>query len=214
MVTSSVESRVSGAILAGGRAERMAGADKAALEIAGRTILDRQLAELHDLAEDVLIVANDIARYQDRQARIVPDRIAGAGALGGLYTALAEARCDVVLVIACDMPFVTRALLARLLTELRPEDDAVVPRSTRGLEPLCAVYRQRCAEVARAQIERGELEVARLGRALRVRELGPETLAPYGGDHAFENVNTPHDYARARSLVELTAKPSEDRITE
>jgi hypothetical protein len=30
----------------------------------------------------------------------------------------------------------------------------------------------------------------------------------------FENVNTPHDHARARGWVELNEKPSEDRITE
>lgn len=214
MVTSSVESRVSGAILAGGRAERMGGADKAALDIGGRTIMDRQLAAFAGTAADILIVANDTVRYQQYRARVVADRIPGAGPLGGLYTALSEAQHDTVLVIACDMPFVTRELLARLVSELGPDDDAVVPRSTRGLEPLCAAYRTRCAAVAREHIERGELELARLGRDLRVRELGPETLAPYGGDHAFENVNTPHEYARARSAVELTAKPFEDRITE
>jgi molybdopterin-guanine dinucleotide biosynthesis protein A len=214
MVTSSVESGISGAILAGGRARRMGGADKGALEIGGRRIIDRQLAELAAIAADVLIVANDTAGRQQYGARIVADRIAGVGPLGGLYTALLEARHETVLVIACDMPFVTRGLLARLAAELSPEDDAVMPRSARGLEPLCAAYRRRCAEVARAHIERGDLELARLGRDIRVRELGSEVLAPYGGDHAFENVNTPHDYARARSVVELNAKPFKDRITE
>ena len=49
---------------------------------------------------------------------------------------------------------------------------------------------------------------------LRVRELGPESLAPYDDGSLFENVNTPHDHARARGWVELNEKPFEDRITE
>ena len=59
-----------------------------------------------------------------------------------------------------------------------------------------------------------QLQVAGLLADLRVRELGPETLAPYDDGSLFENVNTPHDHERARGWVELNEKPSEDRITE
>jgi hypothetical protein len=47
-----------------------------------------------------------------------------------------------------------------------------------------------------------------------MRELGPDVLAPYDKGSLFENVNTPHDHARAQGWVELNEKPSEDRITE
>jgi len=47
---------------------------------------------------------------------------------------------------------------------------------------------------------------------LRVRELDAE--GPREDGTLFENVNTPHDYARARGRVELDEKPFEDRITE
>ncbi len=78
-----------------------------------------------------------------------------------------------------------------------------MPRSTRGLEPLCAIYARRCAEAARARIRRGQFGVAGLLDELRVRVLGPDTLAAYDDGSLFENVNTPHDYARARSRGEL-----------
>src|SRR5207244_953154 len=94
------------------------------------------------------------------------------------------------------------------------EVDAVVPRSARGLEPLCALYTKRCVAAVRTRIERGELAVAGLLADLRVHELGPDALAPYDDGSLFENVNTPHDHARARGWVELNEKPSEDRITE
>jgi hypothetical protein len=48
----------------------------------------------------------------------------------------------------------------------------------------------------------------------RVRVRGPGAVAPYDEKSLFENVNTPHDHARARGWVELNEKPFEDRITE
>lgn len=220
MVTSSVGLGVSAAILAGGRARRLGGADKASLLVGRARIIDRQLAALSAVADDIRIVANDPAPYADLGLRVIADLIPDAGPLGGLYSALLDASHDPVLILACDLPFVTAALLHRLIEAMgEPRRtgqgiDAVVPRSGRGLEPLCAAYRKRCAAAARARIERGALQVAGLLHDVRVRELGPGALAPYDDGSLFENVNTPHDHARARGWVELNEKPSEDRITE
>ena len=216
MVQSSVGFGVSAAILAGGRARRFGGADKASLPIGRARIIDRQLAALSAVADDIRIVASDGDRYAGLGVRVIADAISGAGPLGGLYSALLDASRDRVFILACDLPFVTAALFERLATEsgTGQEVDAVVPRSARGLEPLCALYMTRCAGAARARIERGDLKVADLLADLRVRELGPESLAPYDDGSLFENVNTPHDHARARGWVELNEKPFEDRITE
>ena len=50
------------AILAGGRATRFGGRDKGMLLVDGRTIRDRQVAELSSLTDDILIVGTDVAR--------------------------------------------------------------------------------------------------------------------------------------------------------
>jgi len=211
-----VEFGVSAAILAGGRARRFGGADKAALAVGRERIIDRQRAALAAVADDVRIVAGNRPGYDGRGLRVIADAVPDAGPLGGLYSALLDAAHERVLILACDLPFVTAALLERLVAESRTgeEIDAVVPRSARGLEPLCALYMRRAAGAARARIERGDLRVAGLLEDLRVRELGPEALVPYDAGSLFENVNTPHDHARARGWVELNEKPSEDRITE
>lgn len=214
MVTSPVGLGVSAAILAGGRARRFGGADKASLAVGGARIIDRQLAALSTVADDVRIVTNDAARYADLGVRLIPDAIAGAGPLGGIYSALLDAAHERVLVVACDLPFITAALLARLVAESGEDVDAVVPQSSRGIEPLCAIYATRCAPLVKSRIESGALQVAGLLDAVRTRVLGPDTLAPYDEGALFENVNTPHDHERARGWVELNEKPSEDRITE
>jgi molybdopterin-guanine dinucleotide biosynthesis protein A len=192
---------VAAAILAGGRARRFGGADKSSLAVGGARIVERQLAALASIADPVLIVAPDPSRYDGLRVRVVPDAVADAGPIGGLYTALLESPHDRVLVLACDLPFVTAALFSRLI-EASDGVDAVVPRSARGPEPLCALYRKSCAGPVAGAIARGERRLAALARELRVRELGAQALAECDPDGLlFVNVNTPHDYARANRLM-------------
>jgi GTP:adenosylcobinamide-phosphate guanylyltransferase len=48
---------------------------------------------------------------------------------------------------------------------------------------------------------------------VRVAEVGPEALTAYDPDGLlFVNVNTPHDYERAKALLDKRSKPSRDRI--
>jgi hypothetical protein len=88
MIISDVPRGVSAAILAGGRARRFGGADKASLIVGGARIIDRQLGALDTVADDIRIVANEPDRYATLGVRVIPDQIAGAGPLGGLHAAL------------------------------------------------------------------------------------------------------------------------------
>jgi molybdenum cofactor guanylyltransferase len=191
------------AILAGGQARRMAGADKGTLAVGGRSILDRQIEVLRELVSEIFVVGRPPAALRPA-LRVVEDRLPGTGALGGIYTAIVESPCDRTLVLACDMPFVHAAVLRRLAAE---EADIVIPRTARGYEPLCAIYARSCAEKIRERIEHGDLQASILPPGVSVVELGPDVLAsldPHGW--TFTNVNTPDDHTRARNLA--------DRITE
>jgi molybdopterin-guanine dinucleotide biosynthesis protein A len=153
------------------------------------------------LTPNILIVADDRSRFGGAPVPVVEDRIAGAGALGGLYTALMEARTEQVLVIACDMPFVTAPFLARL-AELGFGVDAAIPCDSRGRHPLCASYMTRIAERLRSRIDAGELRIGETLAGLDIREIGPDELAPYDPyGRLLLNVNTPDDYAEARAAA-------------
>lgn len=203
------------AIVAGGAARRLGGAAKALLRVGNQRIIDRQLAALRAVTQTIFIVATDGAPYDGLGLRVVPDAIAGAGALGGIYTAIVESPAPRTLVLACDMPFVTPALFEALTAAEHEAADIVIPRTARGVEPLCAVYTKRCAPSIRERIERGALEASTLPAGMRVVEIGPDALAAFDdGEELFANVNTPHDYARARRLIELKPDPTQDRNTE
>ncbi len=185
----------SAAILAGGQARRLGGVDKSALAVGTSSILDRQLSLLRALTPHILIVAGDASPAAD--VPVVADRIPGAGSLGGLYTALMDAPTDQVLVIACDMPFLTAPFLMRLAAR-GVDVDVAVPRSAAGRHPLCASYARSVAGHLKARIEHGHLRVREALDGLNVRELGPEELAEFDPDGLLLlNVNTPDDYAKA-----------------
>jgi molybdopterin-guanine dinucleotide biosynthesis protein A len=188
------------AILAGGEARRLGRIDKGALIVGAASILDRQLSVLRGLTPHILIVTSDRGRVQAAPAgtRVVIDRVPSAGALGGLYTALVEAGTDQVLVIGCDMPFLSAPFVAYLVERGR-DVDAAVPRDDRGRHPLCASYARRTAAHVRARIDAGALRVGDALEGLDVQELGPDELGPFNRDgRLLLNVNTPDDYARAR----------------
>lgn len=197
------------AILTGGRASRMGGLRKATLAIGGRPIIERQLAVLRQVADPVFLVTSAQAPIE-ADLTIVRDEFPDRGALGGIYTAIVSSPHERTLVVACDMPFLSLALVEHMAGI---DADLVIPRTMRGYEPLCAIYGRACIESIRERLTRGELEASRLPEGVRVAEVGPETLAAYDPDGLlFVNVNTPHDYERAKEVFERRSKTSRDRI--
>lgn len=187
-----------GAILAGGQARRFGGRDKCRLVVQGRSIIVRQVELLQRVTDQVLVVGPDPARFADLPVTVVGDVIAGAGALGGILTALESTSADRVLVVACDLPFLTEDLLRALLTLAGSGDGAWV-ETPRGPEPLVACYRQSARGPIRAAITAGRLKAADLGRHLRLHALAGDALSAFGAPaHLLDNLNTPEDYARVQ----------------
>ena len=200
------------AILAGGRARRFGGRDKSALDVGRASIFDRQLAALRGLADRILVVTAEPGRFEGTGVETIADVVPGAGALGGLYTALTAARADHVLVLACDLPFVTAAFLGRLAALAGPDVDAVVPRSRDGWQPLCAVYATSLAPIVRRRIESGDLKITDWLPTLRTRKVGAEEIALVDPDGLlFFNVNSLADLDRANRLVARMSGTAADR---
>ncbi len=196
---------LSAAILAGGRAARLGGRAKALLPLGGTRIVDRQIAALREALApgEPFIVSNDAGAYEPLGLRVVPDRIDGAGALGGLVTAMAESAAEATIVLACDLPFVTAAFVRWLAAECRGYDVAL-PKTADGYHPLCACWSHRALAELERRASSGHRRIIDALSALRVREIGPGEVARFdrpAGALLF-NVNTPHDYERALQLIE------------
>jgi molybdopterin-guanine dinucleotide biosynthesis protein A len=180
--------------------------------VAGRTMLDRLIAAASQVADDVLLIgsapdaAADRARARllrtpgNRHVRTVADHDPPAGPLGGLEAALRAARFFPVLLLACDMPFVTAAVLA-YLASLAREADAVVPRTEHGYHPLCAVYSAACRRPAAERLASGDVAMKSFLAGIRVREVCADEIGRFGApDQLLANVNTPADFEELAAL--------------
>lgn len=181
--------RVEGYVLIGGRSSRF-GSDKALHNVRGRAMALHVADALLDLAESVTLVG-DPTRYGPLGLDVIPDRFPGAGPLGGIVTALAEASSPWILVAACDMPRLSPGPLASLLDPAaRSEVRAVVPRTPDGrLQPLCAAYAKSAFGPLATALEGGTRKVMEAVRTLEWREIEMDDAAP------FANVNRPIDLA-------------------
>jgi molybdopterin-guanine dinucleotide biosynthesis protein A len=185
-----------GVVLAGGASRRM-GRDKAALLLDGKPLLARVVRRLRVALPEVIVVGPPERADLVPGTRIIPDTWPGRGPLGGIATALQVVSTPFAFVAACDMPFLEPALIRYLLT-LAPGYDAVVPRAERGTEQLHAIYARTCLPAATAMLAAGDLAVARLYAAIRVRLVPPNEWSPYDpAGLALTNINTPEDWVQA-----------------
>ena len=204
----------SAAILAGGRATRFGGRDKSALVVDGRRIVERQVAELSSVVDDIMIVGAradgpriDEPRAEGARAvqasghyRVVADIVPGCGPLGGLHAALTEMRGDRVLAIACDMPYLDAAF-AEFLLSLAGDAAIVVPETNRGYHPLCAVYTRACLEPIAARLAQRRLAVRDLFADVPTRVVTAAEMSRFGApSRLLANVNTPDEYAGLDAL--------------
>lgn len=187
---------VSAALLLGGASARM-GVDKARIPLDGEPAAARLSRRLGALCEELLLVGGDPP--PEAAGRRVADPPGPRSALRGLVGALAAATAERVLVVAIDLLGVTPELLLALVAA--PAADVVAPRTARGPEPLCALYRREHAlPAARAHLAAGRLALHELLAGLRVRWLEGEELRaldPQG--RALANVNTPDELAAFRA---------------
>ena len=187
---------VTGVLLAGGNSSRM-GRNKALMTLAGHRLVDRALAALRDLFDDLLLVTNSPDLYADLGVRMVPDLVAGKGALGGIHSAIHHADTPHCLVVACDMPFLNADVL-RYLVEQRAGHDVVVPSVHGRPQPLHAVYGKACLQPIARRLQTDRLNVVSFFPDVRVREVTAEELVGFDPEGlSFRNLNTPEEFADA-----------------
>lgn len=186
-----------GVALGGGASSRM-GRDKAALRWRGSTLLEHAAHRLAAVCREVVVA--DRGRGLVAGVASVEDGPGGGPAAGILGAAAARPGRD-LLVLACDLPRVPRALLAAIAAI--GDADWVVPawKEPGRLEPLCALYRPPALAALAGRVDRGLFAVHRLAEeaGLVVHRLDREALEAYGRpEETFMNVNTPRDLAILR----------------
>ncbi|MGJ3254022.1 MAG: molybdenum cofactor guanylyltransferase [Elainellaceae cyanobacterium] len=156
---------VTGIILAGGQSSRI-GQDKAQLLVDGVPLLRR----VFDSAAQCCTTVYVVTPWPDRYREIVPpecqfvhevrdsDSLKSQGPLIGFIEGLTHVETEWALLLACDLPRLEAEVLQSWVTELDTVDNSIVallPHHSKGWEPLCGFYRQRCLPALQAYCEAG-----------------------------------------------------------
>ncbi|HEX9411112.1 MAG TPA: molybdenum cofactor guanylyltransferase [Actinomycetota bacterium] len=185
---------MSGLVLCGGESARM-GSEKALIEVGGEPLFLRVARRLARVADPVLLATGRPGRLGALGYSEVADERPRAGPLAGLAGGLAASPHELMAAVAVDMPLLSGDLLV-LLATLHEDEDAVVPISAHGPEPLHALYARRALPALRAALDEGTLSMRVVLKGLRVREVPEaEWLAADPTGRFALNVNRAEDLA-------------------
>jgi molybdopterin-guanine dinucleotide biosynthesis protein A len=181
------------------------GQPKATLRVGGATLIERTVVELAGAFDDIVVVAAPESEAIELPslggATIVHDDNAYQGPVGALARGLRAARHELAFGCSCDLPML-RSEVASWMLSFIDGYDAVIPRVGEQIQPLHAVYRRRCADALETMLARGEYRLSAITDAVKTRIISeaeyrradPEALSCF-------NINTPEDYARAKTLA-------------
>lgn len=99
-------------VLAGGRSKRLGGTDKSALVFGGTTLLERACAALADARSGVIVGVVDLPPVGWDVVREDPPFGGPAAGIGAGLVALGSATSELIVILACDLPYADQAFAA------------------------------------------------------------------------------------------------------
>ena len=191
-------------MLAGGKSCRFGG-PKVLAPLSGAPMASWGLSVLEAAGLTVGVISDEEGVEAALALPARPDLEAGLGPIGGLWTALqwaSERGDDGVLLLGCDMPLVNEALV-RAILDWDDAAPAVVPVGSEGPEPLCALYRSKCAPEVERRLHSDDRSLRGLAKALGAAFIGEDAVARVAdAQTTFLNVNTVGERDRAEALLE------------
>ena len=194
-----IKAKITGLILAGGRAKRMGGIDKGLISFNGKYMIEQCIEKLQPQVDQLLISANrNIEQYAQYGFTLLEDNYGEfEGPLAGLLRALEYSQNHPVLVVPCDAPLFPAGLANRLLKlYVEGETLAVIPHDGNRLQTLFGLYSKDALPSLIQYLESGQRKVETWATSL------PHIIVDFSNEHeSFMNINTQDDLQTAQSAV-------------
>jgi len=129
-------------ILCGGKSSRL-GKEKYLLPFHGASLLEFMVSKYQNSGIPMFYVLHQGQKKLPLKIPAYYDLINHRSSLIGIYSALKNSEYPYNLFIACDMPFVPLQLLMEMILE-RKDYDVIVPGTSWGFQPTCALYHKNC----------------------------------------------------------------------
>jgi len=141
-------------------------------------------------AQEVFLVGGDPETLDSLGLRIVPDGAAHEGPLVGVIAALGAVSEEIVVVTACDMPWIDERHVARLVDAVA-NFDVAVSAADGQLQPLFAAWARATVKKLDAAFDSGERSPLRVIRGLNF------SVVDFGVGTWSIDLDTPGDVARS-----------------
>ncbi len=198
----SMKPRCSGVILAGGENKRFSGRNKAFIDVCGTPTLDRIYRLFKQLFDEIILVTKEPGQYLHYDMLIVSDFFEIPSSLTGIHAGLFYSNHPYAFFTACDTPFLKKELIQTVLDAIEPRFDAVIPETSKGLEPLCAAYSKKSLDLIEHHLRQDRLKIMRIFKKRRIKRLSEKVLREADPDLAsFFNINTPEDLVQAEQIA-------------
>lgn len=187
-----------GCILIGGKSSRMSQPKHLLEDDNGKTWLERTVDHLTPLLDGLVISGAGTIPGQLSNITCLADIPGVAGPLTGILAATRWQPQVSWLLVACDMPHISKEAVEWLLAYRGPGCWGVVPRMGGAgfFEPLFAWYDMRAAHIFEDQLQEGVMQI---GRGASHPKIANPTI-PEPLRYGWENVNTPNELLQVRGM--------------
>lgn len=177
---------LTGVILAGGQSRRM-GKNKALLDYNGQSFIAAILQALKPVVGNIIIIGETVD-YKQLGYPVYEDLMPNSGPVGGIYTALYYSQTPYNLVLSCDIPLISTALLSFLIQQ-RKETNINALQLSAKVQPLTAIYHKDCLASFRQALELQQLKLSDLFVPLKANLID----CPSHFEGNLANINRPED---------------------
>lgn len=185
----SINDMIAGYLMTGGKNRRMEGKKKLFLEYRGKSFLESILDALQCFEKIYLSVEKE-APYIHLKLPMIVDEISEIGPIGGIYSGLKNTMEDALFVVACDMPFVSKAVIECMLDKYLMNQDKIVIAFADGQEqPLLGIYPKSALPYFEKQIQARDYKLKNV-----LVNAGYIVIELPVGDCSSVNINTVEEY--------------------
>ena len=187
-------------ILAGGKSKRL-GEDKVNTMIGDDSLLELMIRKVSEIFENVVIISRRDSKLPDTGNKVLYDLIPECGSLGGIYTGLVKSPTYHSFFLSCDMPFIEKPFIEKMISEKR-DYDILLPRDGINYQPLHGIYTKSCIPLTRNLLASGNLKIIDLFSKLNVRYIEKSAWESYDREkRMFLNINTSQELELARESI-------------
>ena len=196
---------ITGVILAGGNNTRLPGKNKALIKVGDEPIIYKIYNIYKDLFDEIIIVTNEPALFIENGLFTVTDIFNVRSSLTGIHSGLFYSSNKNVFFSACDTPFLKKFLVETILEKIENNIDVVIPETSAGREPLCAVYSKNCLKPIEMQLLKNDFKIQNFFKNLRIKKINEDIIKKVDPEMlSFLNINTQDDLERALQILPKT----------